>query len=89
MGHVSRKGPAFYALPSGGWRDYWTLLHPPYTVWHLSYVVMGACIVSTVNVRWLVETVVARRAVDWSNALFLSCRFRAWRAGACLNAIGC
>jgi len=31
--------------------------------------------------RDLVETVAARRAVDWSNALFLSCRFRAWRAG--------
>lgn len=31
--------------------------------------------------RPLVEAVVARRAVDWSNALFLSCRFRAWRAG--------
>jgi hypothetical protein len=36
--------PAFYALASGGWRDYWTLLHPPYTAWHLSYVVMGAAI---------------------------------------------
>ena len=24
---------------------------------------------------------VAQRAVDWSNSLFLSCRFRAWRAG--------
>ena len=31
--------------------------------------------------RELVETVVARRAVDWSNSLFLSCRFTAWRAG--------
>lgn len=31
--------------------------------------------------RRLVETVVARRAVDWSNALFLSLRFRAWRDG--------
>ena len=31
--------------------------------------------------RPLVEAVVAERAVDWSNALFLSCRFRAWRAG--------
>lgn len=51
--------PAFYALTPGGWRDYWTLLHPPYTLWHLSYVVMGACIASTVNVRWLVETVIA------------------------------
>ena len=34
--------PAFYAARSGGWRDYWTLLHPPYTVWHLSYVLLGA-----------------------------------------------
>jgi UDP-MurNAc hydroxylase len=31
--------------------------------------------------RELVETVVAQGAVDWSNALFLSCRFRAWRSG--------
>ena len=35
---------AFYALPSGGWRDYWSLLHPPYTAWHLSYVLMGAAL---------------------------------------------
>jgi UDP-MurNAc hydroxylase len=31
--------------------------------------------------RPLVEKVVAERAVDWSNSLFLSCRFRAWREG--------
>jgi UDP-MurNAc hydroxylase len=31
--------------------------------------------------RPLVEAVVAERAVDWSNSLFLSCRFRAWREG--------
>jgi hypothetical protein len=34
--------PAFYALAPGGWRDYATLLHAPYTLWHLSYVVIGA-----------------------------------------------
>ena len=34
--------PAFYALGPGGWRDYVTLLHPPYTLWHLSYVAIGA-----------------------------------------------
>ena len=34
--------PAFYALQSGGWRDYWTLLHPPYTAWHLANVALGA-----------------------------------------------
>jgi hypothetical protein len=36
--------PAFYALRSGGWRDYVTLLHPPYTLWHLSYVAVGAAL---------------------------------------------
>jgi hypothetical protein len=36
--------PAFYALERGGWRDYVTLLHPPYTLWHLSYVVIGAAL---------------------------------------------
>jgi hypothetical protein len=34
--------PAFYALRPGGWRDLVTLLHPPYTAWHLSYVAIGA-----------------------------------------------
>jgi hypothetical protein len=36
--------PAFYALPPGGWRDYVSLLHAPYTLWHLSYVVIGAAL---------------------------------------------
>src|SRR5207244_7838670 len=36
--------PAFYALAPGGWRDYATLLHPPYTLWHLSYVAIGAAL---------------------------------------------
>ena len=36
--------PAFYALAPGGWRDYVTLLHLPYTLWHLSYVVIGGCL---------------------------------------------
>ena len=36
--------PAFYALRTGGWRDYVTLLHLPYTAWHLSYVVIGAAL---------------------------------------------
>jgi len=42
--------PAFYALPRGGWRDYVTLLHLPYTAWHLSYVVVGGCL--AVEVSW-------------------------------------
>ena len=36
--------PAWYALERGGWRDYVTLLHLPYTAWHLSYVVIGGCL---------------------------------------------
>ncbi len=34
--------PAFYALRPGGWRDLVTVLHPPYTLWHLSNVAIGA-----------------------------------------------
>jgi hypothetical protein len=40
--------PAFYALARGRWRDYVTLLHLPYTAWHLSYVVVGGCLAPTV-----------------------------------------
>ena len=39
--------PAFYALAPGGWRDYATLLHLPYTLWHLSYVAIGAALAPT------------------------------------------
>jgi hypothetical protein len=35
---------AFYALSPGGWRDLVTILHPPYTAWHLSYVALGAAV---------------------------------------------
>jgi hypothetical protein len=38
--------PAFYAggAGDGGVRDWVTLLHPPYTAWHLSYVAFGAAL---------------------------------------------
>ncbi len=51
--------PAFYALAGGGWRDYWSLLHPPYTIWHLSYVVIGACTADRLRTGWLLETLAA------------------------------
>ena len=41
--------PAFYALAPGGWRDLVTLLHPPYTAWHLSYVAIGAAVAPTLH----------------------------------------
>jgi hypothetical protein len=57
---VTKEGrPAFYAARGGGWRDWWTLLHPPYTAWHLAYVVIGACLAPTVNVTRLVATLLA------------------------------
>jgi hypothetical protein len=34
--------PAFYARPGSISSDLLSLLHPPYTAWHLSYVVLGA-----------------------------------------------
>ncbi len=55
----TRDRPAFYALSPGGWRDYWSLLHPPYTLWHLSYVVIGASLAPEVRVGWLLETLAA------------------------------
>jgi hypothetical protein len=51
--------PSFYALRPGGARDYWTLLHPPYTLWHLSFVALGACVVDTLEPRYLVMALVA------------------------------
>ena len=51
--------PAFYALRPGGWRDYVTLLHPPYTLWHLSYVAVGAAIAPHLDWGLLGWTVLA------------------------------
>jgi hypothetical protein len=48
--------PAYYAARQGPWRDWWTLLHPPYTAWHLSYVVIGACLAPTVTLPPLLWT---------------------------------
>jgi hypothetical protein len=51
--------PAFYALEPGGWRDYVTLLHVPYTAWHLSYVVIGAALSSEFAGRRLLAALAA------------------------------
>ena len=51
--------PAFYALAPGGWRDYVTLLHPPYTAWHLSYVAIGAALSGSLDAGRLVAALVA------------------------------
>ncbi len=54
-----QERPAFYAAQPGGWRDWWTLLHPPYTAWHLGYVVIGACLAPVVNSTRLLATLLA------------------------------
>jgi hypothetical protein len=51
--------PAFYALRPGGWRDLLTLLHPPYTAWHLSYVAIGAAAAPTLHGDRLAATLLA------------------------------
>ena len=55
--HLDR--PAFYALRRGRWRDWITLLHPPYTAWHLSYVALGAAVAPTVHVDRLLAGLAA------------------------------
>ena len=56
---TSDARPAFYALARGGWRDYVTLLHPPYTLWHLGYVGIGAALAPEFDTGRLVLTLVA------------------------------
>lgn len=51
--------PAFYALRPGGWRDLLTLLHPPYTAWHLSYVAIGAAVAPKLDGHRLLWTLLA------------------------------
>ena len=55
----SAERPAYYAARPGGWRDWWTLLHPPYTAWHLSYAVIGAALAPRVQASRLIATVLA------------------------------
>ena len=52
--------PAYYATRARGWRrDIWALLHPPYTAWHLSYVLLGAGLAARLDVARLVATLLA------------------------------
>ncbi len=51
--------PAFYAAPRGRLGDWWTLLHPPYTAWHLGYVLLGAAVAERVDLPTLGWTLLA------------------------------
>jgi hypothetical protein len=57
-----RVAPAFYAARGAGrrrWVDWWVVLHPPYTLWHLSYVAIGACVAPRFDGGRLAATMVA------------------------------
>jgi hypothetical protein len=56
---VEQPAPAFYAIRGGGWRDWWTILHPPYTIWHLSYVAIGAAVAPVLRFERLGATLLA------------------------------
>lgn len=59
MTDTDQPRPAFYAARAGGWRDWWTILHPPYTAWHLSYVVIGAALAPRLDGVRLIATLLA------------------------------
>lgn len=50
---------AFYGRRGGRRADWWTMLHPPYTLWHLSYAVMGAALAPRLSWTVLATTVLA------------------------------
>lgn len=51
--------PAYYARTGSPGRDLVALLHPPYTMWHLSYVAIGAAIAPQLDWVHLVGTLLA------------------------------
>ena len=59
MAEPGAAAAAFYARRGGRAADWWTLLHPPYTVWHLSYVVLGAAMAPEVDLVALGISVLA------------------------------
>ncbi len=78
--------PAFYALRAGSWRDYVSLLHAPYTVWHLSYVAFGAALAPDFSIAllgWLLlafflATGISAHALDELNGRPLQTTIPAW-----------
>lgn len=52
--------PAYYASSGRGWRrDVWAVFHPPYTAWHLSYVLIGAGLAPAIRLTNLAATLLA------------------------------
>ncbi|MPZ99981.1 MAG: hypothetical protein GEU80_11745 [Dehalococcoidia bacterium] len=55
----NRLAPAFYVARGGTARDLITLLHPPYTAWHLGYVAIGAAAAPDLDGARLAGTLLA------------------------------
>ena len=56
---MTGSAPAFYARTGSPTGDLITVLHIPYTLWHLSYVVIGAALAASLDGMILVGTLVA------------------------------
>ena len=58
---ASGERSAFYSVGrgTGGLGDWLTLLHPPYTLWHLSYVAIGAAVMPDLVLWRLAGTLLA------------------------------
>jgi hypothetical protein len=59
VGTPEELKPAWYALRRGPVRDWVTVLHLPYTLWHLSFVAVGAALAPHFHSNRLVAALVA------------------------------
>ncbi len=92
--------PAFYAggRRRGAWSDWWVLLHPPYTLWHLGYAAIGAALAPRFDLGRLVATLLAfafavgvgAHALDELHGRPLRTRIPAWQliAAAAISLLG-
>jgi hypothetical protein len=59
VGAGDRPRAAWYVATTGGWRDWVSVLHLPYTSWHLAYVLIGAGLAAHLSVARLLATLAA------------------------------
>jgi hypothetical protein len=95
---MAENAPAFYARRGGLAADWLTVLHPPYTAWHVSYAAMGAALAPRMDWAVLASTLtafllavgVAAHALDEWNGRPLGTRIspRALWAAAVLSLAG-
>jgi hypothetical protein len=72
---MKKQGTSYYARGGSRAADFWTILHPPYTIWNLSYVVIGSAMAQIMNwtvlvlmlLAFLCGTGIAAHALDELN----------------------